>query len=71
MQTSWLVSQQVNRIGEINKQFVQSRNVAVTTDFKWISAETEPTAPTGYVRTPELDIDLGELGKLFAFVKTS
>lgn len=58
-------------MGEINKQFVQSKNVAITTDFKWIPAETEPTAPAGYVRTAELDIDLGELGKLFAFVKTT
>lgn len=56
---------------EINKQFVQSKTVVITTDFKWIPAETEPTAPTGYVRTPELDIDLGEVGKLFAFVKTT
>jgi len=58
-------------VGEINKQFVQSKNVAITTDFKWIPAETEPTAPAGYVRTPELDINLGELGLLFAFVKTT
>jgi hypothetical protein len=58
-------------VGEINKQFVQSKNVNITTDFKWIPAETEPTAPVGYVRTPELDIDLGEIGKLFAFVKTT
>jgi hypothetical protein len=56
-------------VGEINKQFVQSKNVIVTTDFKWITAETEPTTPTGYARTAELDIDLGEIGKLFAFVK--
>lgn len=58
-------------MGEINKQFIQTKNVAITTDFKWIPAEAEPTAPTGYVRTPELDINLGELGKLFAFVKTT
>jgi hypothetical protein len=58
-------------VGEINKQFVQSKNVAITTDFKWIPAETEPTAPAGYVRTPELDINLGEIGKLWAYVKTT
>ncbi|MCJ7635663.1 hypothetical protein MUP77_25135 [Candidatus Bathyarchaeota archaeon] len=58
-------------MGEINKQFVQTKNVAITTDFKWIPAETEPTAPAGYVRTTELDIDLGEIGKLFAYVKIS
>lgn len=56
-------------MGEINKQFVVAKNVAITTDFKWIPAETEPTAPTGYARTPELDIDLGEIGKLWAYVK--
>lgn len=60
-------------MGEINKQFVATKtvNVTVTLNFKWIPAETEPTTPTGYTRTPELDINLGDLGKLWAYSQTA
>lgn len=45
-------------------------SVTVTVDFKWIHAEAEPAAPEGYSRAPELDINLGDLGTLWAFTKT-
>jgi len=43
----------------------------VTTDLTWIKGDTEPTAPTGYERAPELDLDFGLLGKYWAFLKIS
>ena len=38
--------------------------------FQWILSPTEPTAPEGYVRFPDLDLDFGVLGKYWAFIKT-
>lgn len=42
-----------------------------TTSFQWIQSDTEPTAPTGYERAAELDLDFGVLGKYWGFVKTA
>lgn len=39
--------------------------------FKWILASTEPAAPEGYERFPDLDLDFGVLGKYWCFIKTS
>jgi hypothetical protein len=65
----------MGKVGEINKQFTQTKDVTTTVtttfDFKWIQATTEPTTPEGYTRCPELDINLGDLGKLWAFIKIS
>lgn len=52
---------------EIDKTITKS--VDVTLDIKWILATTEPTAPSGYSRYSLLDIELGALGTLFAFLK--
>jgi hypothetical protein len=59
------------KMGEINKQFIQAITVTAsrTFDFKWISGDTEPATPAGYVRASELDINLGDLGRLWAFAK--
>jgi len=43
---------------------------AVTINIKWILSDAEPTVPTDYTRMPELDIALGQLGTLWAFVKS-
>lgn len=54
---------------EIDKSTVITTMVEVKQglDVKWIQAETEPTAPTGYERMSEFDIPLGALGTLYAF----
>jgi hypothetical protein len=39
--------------------------------FKWILSQTEPTAPAGYERFPDLDLDFGVLGKYWTFIKTA
>lgn len=46
-----------------------------TLHFKWIRSPTEPSAPLGYIRWPNLDInigalrpDLAALGKYWAFL---
>lgn len=54
---------------EIDKTVTATATVNV--NIKWILADTEPTAPAGYVRYSDLDIDLGQLGKLWAFKATS
>ncbi len=54
---------------EINKSISGQAQVTVTTNFKWISGKTEPEIPEGYTRAPEIDLDLGVLGKLWGFVK--
>ena len=56
---------------EINKSASVAKEVVVTTDFKWISGETEPVTPVDYTRTSELDIDLGVMGKLWGFMRVS
>jgi len=46
--------------------------ITVTTNavFKWILGSEEPTTvPEGYTRSAALDIDLGALGILYAYVK--
>lgn len=43
----------------------------VTVNYQWVLATAEPTAPTGYTRLPEADVDLGEAGKLWAFVQVT
>lgn len=59
-------------MGEINKTVpvtlsgtktvTLTEDVAVTlsgqNDYKWIDGTTEPTAPTGYERFPDLDLDI-------------
>lgn len=37
--------------------------------FKWILSQTEPAAPEGYERFPDLDLDFGVLGKYWCFIK--
>jgi len=54
-------------VGEINKTITAT--VDVTVEVKWILATAEPTAPEGYERYADLDINLGELGTLYAFKK--
>lgn len=58
-------------MGEINK----TTNIQVTATkpltVKWIVADTEPAAPTGYERMPEFDIAFGDLGTLWAFKETA
>jgi len=54
-------------VGEINKTITVT--TTVTINVKWILATTEPSAPEGYERYPDLDINLGELGTLYAFKK--
>jgi len=56
-----------NEMVEIDKTI--SIQVTVTANIKWIHAGTEPATPTGYSRTPNLDISLGDLGTLYAFKK--
>ena len=62
-------------MSEINKQVTKTvqatLDVPVTADVRWISGETEPSAPAGYTRAPELDIDLGLFGHWWAFLKVS
>jgi len=56
-----------NEMVEINKTI--TKQFTVTIDIKLIQADTEPTAPDGYTRATNLDIPLGALGTLFAFIK--
>ena len=56
---------------EINKTVTKSVTTYMTTNFKWISGETEPVTPVDYTRTSELDIDLGVMGKLWGFMRVS
>ena len=60
-------------MSEINKEITTTKTVTVTStySFKWIMATAEPATPEGYTRAPELDINLGDLGKLWAYLKTS
>jgi hypothetical protein len=50
------------------------KTVTVTTketkQFKWLLSQTEPAAPEGYERFPDLDFDFGVLGKYWCFIKT-
>jgi len=54
-------------VGEINKTTTISVSTSVTLQIKWILADTEPAAPSGYVRFPDFDINLGDIGTLWAF----
>jgi hypothetical protein len=56
-----------NEMVEINKTI--TKELTVTVDVKWIHASTAPTTPDGYIRADTLDISLGALGTLFAFIK--
>ena len=47
----------------------KSVDVTWTNEFEWIKGDTEPSAPTGYVRAPEIDLDFGILGKYWGFIK--
>jgi hypothetical protein len=60
-------------MGEINKEITTTKTVTVTStySFKWIPSTAEPPTPEGYERAPELDINLGDLGKLWAYIRTS
>lgn len=57
--------------GELPVSFEKTITVTTTQTIqvKWIQSETEPTAPEGYERFPELDLDFGVLGKYWAFIK--
>lgn len=52
---------------EIDKSTTIEVTATKTINVKWILEDTEPTAPAGYTRMSEFDIDLGALGKLWAF----
>jgi hypothetical protein len=54
-------------VGEINKTVTLSASATVNLVVKWILADTEPAAPSGYVRFPDFDINLGDIGTLWAF----
>jgi len=54
-------------VGEINKTVTLSASATVNLAIKWILADTEPTAPSGYIRFPDFDINLGDIGTLWAF----
>jgi len=56
---------------EISKSVTKGIQTTVTTDFKWISGDTEPITPEGYERASELDLDFGVFGKLWGFMKVS
>lgn len=79
-------------MGELNKtvpvtlsgtqSVTLTQDVAVTlsgqSDYKWIDGAIEPTAPTGYNRFPDLDLDIPikvldttVTVKLWAFKKTA
>jgi hypothetical protein len=45
--------------------------VKETKQFKWFLGQTEPSAPEGYERFSDLDLDFGLLGKYWAFVKAA
>ena len=54
-------------MGEIETTFTV--NVSATITIKRILADTPPETPTGYTPFPAGDIDLGQLGILYAFKK--
>lgn len=56
---------------EVSRSVTKQVGVTVTTDFKWISGETEPETPEGYERAPEIDLDFCIMGKLWGFLKVS
>lgn len=53
---------------EIDKTIIKT--VETSTNVKWILSPTGtvPSDPTGYARDSSLDIDLGALGTLYAFI---
>jgi len=59
--------------GGLPLSFDKSVTVAAkeTKMFRWILGSTEPTAPDGYARFPDLDLDFGILGKYWAFIKVT
>lgn len=57
-------------MGEINKTTTIQVTATKTLNIKWILADTQPTTPpTGYARLSDLDIALGVLGTLWAYVE--
>lgn len=58
-------------MGEINKTTTISGTWSKELNLKWILGDTEPTAPEGYTRLADLDIDLGALGTLWCFIATT
>jgi hypothetical protein len=56
-------------VGDIDKTLTQMATATVTISIKWKLADTEPAVPEGYLRFSTFDIDLGQLGKLWAFQK--
>lgn len=56
-------------MGVITKTHTLTATKDVTVNYQFILADTEPTAPDGYTHVPELDIDLGQVGTLWAFVE--
>lgn len=41
----------------------------VAVDYQFILDITEPTIPTGYTRVPELDVDMGSAGTIYAYIR--
>ena len=41
----------------------------VNVDYQFILDTSQPTAPTGYTYIPELDVDMGSAGTIYAYVK--
>lgn len=57
-------------MGEINKTTTIQGVVSKTLNIKWVLADTVPaTAPTGCTRLSDLDIALGVLGTLWAYIQ--
>jgi len=57
-------------VGEINKTTTIQGVVSKTLNIKWVLADTVPaTAPTGCTRLSDLDIALGVLGTLWAYIQ--
>jgi len=59
----------INVTGGVPLSFEKTISVTETIKFKWILSATEPTPPEGFERFPDLDLDIGVLGKYWAFKK--
>ena len=56
---------------EINKSLTKTISADIAVNLKWILSEAEPTAPEGFERVPEFDIDIGIAGKWWAFIQAT
>lgn len=57
--------------GGLPLSFEKTISITETMQVKWLLGATEPTAPEGYERFPDLDLDFGLLGKYWAFKKVA